>query len=274
MTGDDWRELAAAYALDALEGEELTGFETRLAEDSALRELVEEYREVASSLVHSLPALDPPAALRQSVIDRARETPQTSSTSVKAVRRSIRSEESKGHHRGATAAWIALAASIAALVGVVVQNQGLRVEGDALRAEISVIRDSLDLAGTELALLDSLALLLSGPDLRFASLTDAAVQPSLRLVWNPERRVLLVAASNLSPSAPGRTYQLWGLRGTDAPVSLGTFDPGPEGSALLTRTMEVEPDFELSAITDEPAGGSPAPSTPPFLVGEWRSTQD
>ena len=282
MTGDAWRDQAAAYALDALDDEERAAFEAQLEKDAELQRLVDEYRGVSSSMAGSLPPMEPPEGLRQRVLERAQATPQTAAEGEEeSVKGSIKPPTPGSRRWGTTATWLALAASIVGLFWLGIQNLSLRVEGDQLRvdgdqlrAQISLIRDSLGLAEAELAQLDSLALLLSGPDVRFAALTDAASQPSLRLLWNPDRGVLLVAASNLAAPAPGRTYQLWGIRGAEAPVSLGIFDPGPQGTALFTQAMQIEPDFDVSAITDEPAGGSAGPTTTPFLVGEWRSAQD
>jgi anti-sigma-K factor RskA len=98
--------------------------------------------------------------------------------------------------------------------------------------------------------------------------------PSLSLVWNAEAGILVVAANALPPAAPGRTYQLWGIRGADAPVSLGTFETSAAGAALVALNPGVAPDFDVSALTDEPTGGSAQPTTQPFLVGAWGANRE
>jgi anti-sigma-K factor RskA len=82
-----------------------------------------------------------------------------------------------------------------------------------------------------------------------------------------------VAAVNLPPPPDGRTYQLWGIRGTEAPVSLGIFETTPAGTALVTLSPSDQEDFDVSAITEEPAGGSPQPTTTPFLAGPWTAAE-
>ena len=47
------------------------------------------------------------------------------------------------------------------------------------------------------------------------------------------------------------------------------FDTSPDGTALLALGVPPGIDFEISAVTDEPAGGSGQPTTQPFLVGSW-----
>ncbi|MBB5233629.1 anti-sigma factor [Deinococcus budaensis] len=59
------------------------------------------------------------------------------------------------------------------------------------------------------------------------------------------------------PLPPGRTYQLWQLQG-QTPVSLGTFG---EGGLLVTL-----PAGATVAVSVEPPGGSPQPTTQPLFV--------
>jgi len=51
-------------------------------------------------------------------------------------------------------------------------------------------------------------------------------------------------------------------------VSLGIFNTAPDGS--LRAVMNVPPDlaFQVTAVTEEPAGGSPQPTQQPFLIGK------
>ena len=61
-------EQAALYAIDALEGEEKSAFETELSQDEELRTLVDELRETAAALAHSAPPRVPPPALEQKIL--------------------------------------------------------------------------------------------------------------------------------------------------------------------------------------------------------------
>ena len=64
-------------------------------------------------------------------------------------------------------------------------------------------------------------------------------------------------------TAPGeKIYQLWLLRG-DGPVSAGTFDV--EDGRALVRTDHRIGDFTGVAVTVEPEGGSPQPTTDPIM---------
>ncbi|MCL6640158.1 MAG: anti-sigma factor, partial [Candidatus Rokubacteria bacterium] len=69
--------------------------------------------------------------------------------------------------------------------------------------------------------------------------------------------------TNLPPPGPGRTYELWTLRG-GAPRPAGTFEVGPSGEATV-RVAPAGP-VDAFAVTVEPAGGVPAPTGPVVLA--------
>jgi anti-sigma-K factor RskA len=63
-----------------------------------------------------------------------------------------------------------------------------------------------------------------------------------------------------------RTYQLWAIDG-GAPQSIGLMEPADDGSATVTVPFDADASSQL-AITIEPAGGSPAPTTDPVMTAE------
>ncbi len=110
---------------------------------------------------------------------------------------------------------------------------------------------------------------LTGTRVATATLVRSGGEPQVRLFWNRARDLVLVTAFDLPPAAEGRTYQLWGIAPGSDPVSLGVFDTEPDGTAVVVRVVAADMDFSLSAVSDEPAGGSPQPTSDPFLLGEW-----
>src|SRR5262245_56977171 len=68
---DDIQELLAAYALDALEPEEIARLHALLEERPELRATLAELRATANKLPYGLPEATPPAELRQRVLDYA-----------------------------------------------------------------------------------------------------------------------------------------------------------------------------------------------------------
>jgi anti-sigma-K factor RskA len=65
-------ELSAAYALDALDGEDQRRFEEHLAECADCREDVASFQEAAAALAYDVEAPTPPVALRERILERAR----------------------------------------------------------------------------------------------------------------------------------------------------------------------------------------------------------
>jgi anti-sigma-K factor RskA len=89
----------------------------------------------------------------------------------------------------------------------------------------------------------------------------------MRLYWNRARNIVVALAFDLPPAPAGRTYQLWAIEKGRAPVSVGIFNTSPTGRAIVTLQMPAGVRPDISAVTQEPAGGSPQPTQQPFLVG-------
>lgn len=278
MNNHNWPEMVGAYVLGALEPDEQTAFEARLESDPALRAMVDEAFTASLALADALPDVEVPAGMKADVLARIGAGSGSGDGHGGSDRPALeavaggRTRPAPGRPIQKAAPWLLLAASMAGLFYLGSENTELTRDTDRLTAELEGLRASLGDAETRLARFDSLALAISGPNVQMASLTGDA-DPSLRLVWNRDRELLLVAAQNLPALQPGRTYQLWGIPAGGAPVSLGTFDPDATGSALLTLGSVPSADFEISAITDEPVGGSAGPTTTPFLAGAWSAVQ-
>jgi anti-sigma-K factor RskA len=244
MTEHELQALAAPYVLGALDGEERATFEAHLATCAVCQAEVRSFREVAGRLAAAAPAAEPPAGLRARVMREA----------------------AGGRRRAPIAPWLAAAA---ALVLAVVAGYGYwreRGERDSLERAVALVRDSL-------AARDSLLAAVLAPGVGTANLAATGKPPTARLFWNPARRIVVIAVFDLPPAPSGRTYQLWGIATGKAPVSLGVFDTRPDGR--LTAAMAVPPDllFQITAVTEEPAGGSPQPTQTPFLIGEVRRSE-
>ena len=253
MTGPPWSETAAAYALDALDPAERREFEALLARSpEAVRE-VAELKQVVSLMAYAAPAVAPPPALRDRVLAEARRV------------RPIVAGGSRPNERRSRASlavpYLALAASAA---GMVVLGGRYVAERDA-RATLVVASDSLRQA---LASRDVIINALLAPEVSTLKLSATDRPPSARMYWNRTTGQVILAAFQLPPAPQGRTYQLWGIAKTGAPVSLGTFNTLPTGEGRHVGTAPSGLTIAVGAVTEEPAGGSPQPTSTPFLVGQ------
>ncbi|SRR6059036_1645010 len=239
MTDHEWLALAAPYALDALDGEERATFEAHLAGCAVCQAEVRSFREVAGQLAAAAPLIDPSPGLRARVVREAR----------------------LARRRVSIAPWLAAAAMLVLALATAYAYWRERGERGALERGVALLRDSLTAR-------DSLLNAVLAPNVGTANLAATGKPPSARLFWNPAHHIVVIAVFDLPPAPAGRTYQLWGIARGKAPVSLGVFNPRPDGR--LTTAMPVPADFafQVTAVTEEPAGGSPQPTQTPFLIGE------
>ena len=159
-----------------------------------------------------------------------------------------------------------LLAAAAALVLAVAAGYGYwreRAARDQLGSALAAMRARLDSA-------DQLVAAILDSTVGTADLAATGKAPTMRLYWNRARGLVVVAAFDLPPAPAGRTYQLWAIKKGQSPVSLGTFNTAAGGRAVVTLPVPTGLKADLSAVTEEPSGGSPQPTQQPFLVGAWQ----
>jgi anti-sigma-K factor RskA len=77
-----------------------------------------------------------------------------------------------------------------------------------------------------------------------------------------------VFVAQLPALQPGRVYQLWRIQGSNNPASAGTFSVDPQGYGTTDLSASQQPQAgEVVAVTNEPEGGSPGPTSNPLIAG-------
>jgi anti-sigma-K factor RskA len=248
-----WSDNAAAYALGALDAEERTAFETHLAECAICRAEVESYHDAAGLIGYGAPVMQPPPQLKAKVLAQVK---------------SVRPIHGRARMRRRMGAWLATAAALVIAFSALVLYRNERGRRTLAEADRDHVTRQLSGIRAKIAEQDSLLAAVLSPDAQTATLVAQGRPPSVRLYLNRRRNVVVVAAYDLPPAAAGRTYQLWGIADGRA-VSMGMFNTGEDGRAVVALPVTADARFQLSAITDEPAGGSPQPTTAPFIAGPW-----
>jgi anti-sigma-K factor RskA len=234
--------LIGAYVLDALDGPDRRLAERHLARCRACASEVRQLRAAAGEL--TLPAAaPPPPGLRTAVLAAVEGTAQlpplpTGRDRARRRRRAPAEGQGRARRRRLTIAVAGTAAAVAfgALGGVALdQHHQLTVA----RARYGELRA----AAATAALRTARALRGGG---------------SIAVVTNDDRA--LIVARGLPPLPEARVYQLW-LLGPSRSLSAGLV-PGQAGD--LERFVTVPPGLTSLAVTIEPAGGSPRPTTPPL----------
>ena len=220
----DIHDLAAAYALDALDDGERAAFEAHLAECQSCAEDVQAFRSTAAALAYGEPGPEPSPALRARLLDAAGEERPKQTVVVLRPRRSL-----------------SIAVAAAAVAAVVAVGLGAWA--------ISLSR-SLDDERTAHSSSTAIAAILASPESKRLPIGDRA-----ELVRRPDgQSVLLVRGLPVAPE--DQTYEAWVIEGGTA-TRAGLFRGGTSDIILLGRAV---PDGGRVAVTLEPAGGSDAPT--------------
>lgn len=254
-------DAAAAYALGVLDPEEAEAFETHLEGCERCRSEVASFEETVAAVGTGVPEVRPRAALRDRVLAAAHEAGGDAPThpSPGAV------PPAAAPDRPVVPWWGLAAAAVAALTTVGWWNARDRVMDFEL--QLTQLETEVQMRDNALAERDSLLAIALDLEARDARLVATDQPPSARIVWSPARSRVILTVADLVPAPEGRVYQLWGIPDGGAPVSLGVFNSRQDGSGVFILAVPDELDFAVSAVTEEPAGGSPQPTTTPFLVG-------
>ena len=123
---------------------------------------------------------------------------------------------------------------------------------------VTLVNDQRDQQVAEQQITD----LLTAPDAKiYATQLDGA---NVSYVISEERNQAVFLGDDLQSPGSDKVYQLWTIQGQD-PTSQGLVT----GSGSVTHWFDAPVDgAQVMAVTVEPAGGSPSPTTTPLAVVE------
>ncbi|MGC0341933.1 anti-sigma factor [Streptomyces sp. SLBN-8D4] len=257
---EDLHSLAAPYALDALEPAERARFERHLKDCDSCAAEVRALSEDAVRLAWSA-AAPPPFAMRDRVLAAVRTIPQEPAVRPEPARarpEPVRARKSQlpahvwgvqppPRQRQRRPLFVPFATATAAAALVVaslfaVQANRTQDELDAQKAQASEIAHVLQAA-----------------DARATRGQDAQGR-TIGVIASASEGRAVVTLSGYSAPPSGRVRQLWLMRPNEQPRSLGLFaaDTPLVASGLDTSATSL-------AVTVEPDGGSPQPTTQPVV---------
>ncbi|MEO5824315.1 MAG: anti-sigma factor [Gemmatimonadales bacterium] len=254
---DEMRDLAEDFALGMLEGDQLRAFEGQLLRDTDLQAEVASARDALADMGFAIP-VRPAPELRDRVMQSVRPAaaPSAPVTDIATRRRGV-----------GVGTWMAITAIAASAVVIAKLSYDLRdVREVAAAAEVRVAQRDLQIAER-----DSLIVQLADPNLESISLTSATGRaPGVRVYIDRRRGVAMVSAAAIEAVPAGEAYQLWFIvAGNPAPVPSVTFQPDSMGSAIVQNVRLPEGVVTATAITREPAAGSPAPTSAVIFAGSF-----
>ncbi|HET7233890.1 MAG TPA: anti-sigma factor [Longimicrobium sp.] len=294
MTHEDVQAALAAEALGALDGEEAAAIHAHLAACDECRRELARLEEAAAALAWAAPRVPMDAArsarmrarlLARAAADRGADShtrppridavPVTPPTPAASRAADVDGEgvipiSRAPSRRGGNAGWLAAAAAL--LLAIAVGAWAARLKGryDALGEQYAQVDTERGELLRGIARRDSTLAALSTPGVRVIDMASTQQKaPGGRMFWDPRRAKWIFFAHDLPRLRAGRDYQMW-LITADGPISAGTFKPHDDGTAEMEATFQLPPDgLRAVAVTDEPEGGLPKPSTTPIILGTF-----
>ena len=241
--------LTGAYAVDALRGTELAEFERHLADCQECEQEVRELRETAAQLGLAA-AAEPPEDLKHRVL---REIAQTRQEPPIAEPTPI---GSRGRWKRRLGPRLAVAASVVAIaVAGAFGGMAWKTQQDLEQAEQRLAQAGV--RGGEMADV------LQADDARIIHGREGGAQATAIVSRDLDKAMFM---SERMPTAPtGHVHQLWAI-GPEGARSMGVMTP--ERAAIVHPLPQ---EATKLGLTVEPAGGSPQPTTEPFMLMSLRS---
>lgn len=249
MSHSEVRELLGAYALDAVDENEVEAVEAHLDECQPCRLEVKDHREVAAMLAAGWsPA---PEGVWDRIAGSLEESPPSMVVPLGAAR-AVREERRRGARaagpvRAAFAAGAAACVALVAFLGVKVVDTSHQVDhlaaqladGDVGRAAAAAVHR---------------------PDAQLVAMRSTDGRHTADAVLLPDGAGYLVK-TDLPALSEQRTYQLWAVV-DGMKISVGVLGPSPGPVAF-----HAPPKASALAITDELAGGVVVSQQQPAVVG-------
>ena len=241
-------ELLAAAAVDAIDADDERSLQRHLTGCVACQQDLEVLRAAAAVLALNVAAAEPPPALRARIMATVRSEPR---------RRWPIPLSGRTRVRRPGPAWAAVAACAVVAVGSLAWAGSLQQQLNLQRAQIAELGGKADRYDRVVAVLESTAL-----TLRPLEPSVSNVAASGTIFMDPTSGTGMVMVHNLPTLATGRVWQLWYVRNGER-VSGGVLRTDETGTGYtLIRCPKDLQQFESIGVTEEPAGGSPAPTSP------------
>jgi anti-sigma-K factor RskA len=262
-------ELLPAYALGALDGEELRELEEHVAAGCPeCRRQLDLWQGDLEELAASVAPVEPSAATRESLL---RQVGAGAAPPIP-----FKPPQPPVRTRGPVR-WLALAAALLLAVavwsvwrqtGLSREAERLRGERDALARQVASLDRRLGETQEDNRRLARTLSLITAPGAHAVQLAGLGPAPGAvgHAFVNPQARKAVFYAFDLPAPAAGKTYELWWIA-AGRPAAAGTFSVDAHGAARL-EVDNVEPGpIQAWAVTVEPAGGVAQPTGAMVLKG-------
>ena len=256
----DVEDLAASFVLGALTPDEADDVRLHLAGCPEAHAEVAELGGVVPALFETVDPVQPPSALRDRILAAAAADRAGASDAPREVQLPRTTDAAPGAGRWSIPfgrpVWAATAIAAAlALVALGAWNLQLRDEIAGLTAYRDGVAQVLEQAAEEGAQLAVLAAPdgVDGP----TGLAAVAADGSVAIVMR-----------DLAPTSGTQVYEAWLIAGQGAPIPIGGFQVGADGSAAFWTAHTPLVEGATVALTLEPRPGATTPTVPIIAQGQ------
>jgi anti-sigma-K factor RskA len=276
MTHEDYKELLAAYALEALDAEDARALRMHLKECADCSSETIEWEATAALIALNANPLEPSPTTRERILASvraetvnkvSREVDQTSQPRVGSSSSKVMPFEGQRRNIWTSLGSFGAIAAAIALVGLSLSLLMLWRQNRSLQAEVARMQTEKQHADETLEHYRAFREMLTSPNARMASLAGTSVAPGAHamLAYDKTGKAMLMATG--LPAAPaGKAYQLWFIMDNKKmPGKVFTTDAKGNGN-LQDEIPAVAIGSAIFAITLEPAGGAQAPTGAVYLL--------
>ena len=281
MSHDDALELAAGYVLGALEPAEEAAVRDHLATCPEPHLEFGELGGVVAALLEDVELVEPPAALRERIMDAARadlaERPRAAATPAPAtsaaapaapaaaeppsappptpptVFPSAAERDARRAARTSRLDWMLRIAAVIAIVAVGAWGLGLQRQLDAASRFDQSVAAVLDAAAR--------------PGSQAVILTPAEGKQGKGIAAVGPDGAVTMALRDLPATSGAQVYTTWVIVGKNAPVAVADFTVDSNGIASVTTRPAPTPPGAIIALTLEPNAGTSAPKGEIYATG-------
>ncbi len=247
------------YALGALDGEEKRALEEHVSACSQCRQELAEARRRTSLLGLASAPVAPPLSVKSALMQRVHAVSINKQQPV-----SAQPPKKRWGLRFSLGFAAATAILAFATFWLVKDDSQKRHDIQQLQAQLNAAQGA---AAKDEATMRAYADVVAAPDTVSVALQQQAGGPpgQAHVLYN-ERMGLAVYSGQISPPPPGKSYQLWLVPASGAPVNAGLVAANQQNGAVVVHFAQNLA-AKAFAVTVEPLGGSAQPTGPKVLVG-------
>jgi anti-sigma-K factor RskA len=227
---DDLHILAGAYAINALDDLERARFERHLEGCRPCQNDVADFAET-TGLLAGAAAAPPPKSLQDGVLAQTAQTRQVASPTSTRLRGSRRIQT------------LGIAAAVIVALGVGSVGLAQRTSANRRSAALSAITQADDAQTSQLV----------------------GSNGTIQVTYSTAQQGSVLIVDDLPPAPSGRVYELWLINGDTAKPTL-TFQPKSKHTVI--KFIGTPTSGTVYAVSVEPRGGSPAPTTTPTHISQ------